>query len=174
MDKLDKLTFVLLAALVVWAAFLVVRQIQAPQPEKSRLGGRIESGGDVNPDFEKKVQAAKKLLTAGNLELAEPLLKSLLLDFPYEGTPHILQADYFIRRQQPVAAMREHRLAIELNPDFLDKKTPLFQGKIIKRNLEEVLIIINEELRRNATDQAMLESKKILTYLKRRIAGSCS
>lgn len=174
MDKLDKVTLAFLAALVVWALFLVVKQSQIHLPEKKMPGGRIESGVYANPEFDKKIDTAKKLLNAGNLELAEPLIKSLIADFPYEGTPHFLYADFFIRRQQPVAAMHEHRLSIELNPDFLDKKTTLFQGKIIKRNIEEALIVINNALLENPTDETVLENKKNYNYLKRRIAGSCS
>ena len=174
MDKLDKISFVVLVVLLVWIAALVVRQIEAPQLERQKPGGRIESGIYSNPEFDKKTDTARKLLAAGNLELAEQLVKALSADFPYEGTPRVLLADLYIRKQNPVAAMLEHKRGIELNPDFLDKKTALFQGKVIKRNLDDALIAIEEALQRNPADLVMLENKKTYNYLKRRIAGSCN
>ena len=85
----------------------------------------------------------------------------------------MLMGDLFMRKQDPVKAMHEYRQAIDLNPDYLDKKTPLFQGKKLKVAVGEALAEIEHRLRQNPGDEALRSEKKIIYYLYRRIAGSC-
>jgi hypothetical protein len=82
--------------------------------------------------------------------------------------------DIYMRKQQAVRGVLEYREAIDLNPDYLDKKTPLFQGKKLKVAVREALTEIEEGLRRNPADESLKKGRKALYYLQRRIAGSCS
>jgi len=69
--------------------------------------------------------------------------------------------------------MPEYKEAVDLNPDYLDKKTDLFQGKKLKVAVDEALDEIEMELKANPGDKSMKDSRKLIYYLKRRIAGSC-
>jgi tetratricopeptide (TPR) repeat protein len=64
----------------------------------------------------------------------------------------MLKGDILMRRQQPINAMYAYKEAVELNPDFLDKKTELFQGKKIKVTVEEALAAIESGLNENPDD----------------------
>ena len=85
-----------------------------------------------DPELDRKVKIAKDLLENNNLLKAEELATALISEFPYDGAPYMVIGDIQLRRQDPVAAMASYRNGIELNPDYLDKKTGVFQGKKIK------------------------------------------
>jgi hypothetical protein len=73
-----------------------------------------------------------------------------------------------------VRAILEYKEAVDLNPDYLDKKTPLFQGKKLKTAAAEALVEIGNRLKLNPGDEQVKRERKIIYYLQRRIAGSCS
>ncbi|MFC1524651.1 hypothetical protein ACFL6N_07665, partial [Thermodesulfobacteriota bacterium] len=100
-------------------------------------------------------------------------IQELLSEFPYDGWPYMLQADLFIRRQQPMKAMFQYKDGVNFNPDFLDKKTELFQGKKIKVHLEEARVEIMNGLQNHPDDKVFKKSLKTYYYMKRKIAGSC-
>jgi hypothetical protein len=81
--------------------------------------------------------------------------------------------DIELRKQDPVAAMEFFRSAIDLNPDFLDKKTEVFQGKKIKATVLEAKALIEKELEANPGNDELSGKRKTVYYMLRRIAGSC-
>ena len=172
MDRLDRITLsaLFMVALVMGGLFIGHK----PTQDSQAMRRTVRSGPQmVNADLQKKMQVASDLLLAGNLEKAEGLLHSMAEQFPYEGHVYMLLADLYIHRQQPILAMLEHRKAIELNPDFLDKKTADFQGKKIKNNVEEAQTMIEEGQLREPQAEKWREYRKALYYMQRRIAGSC-
>jgi hypothetical protein len=54
---------------------------------------------------------------------------------------------------------------VDLNPDFLDRKTRLFQGREIKGVLKEVAALLARR-----PDQA---ARRELLYMQRKVAGGC-
>jgi tetratricopeptide (TPR) repeat protein len=127
----------------------------------------------VNGEIDKKVKLIKNFMEADNLSQAEVLTKELRDRYPYEGEPRMLMGDILMRRQEPVKAMLEYREAIDLNPDYLDKKTPLFQGKKLKIAVGEALAELEKRKKLNPRDESMQSERKTIYYLYRRIAGSC-
>ena len=85
----------------------------------------------------------------------------------------MLMGDIYIRRQELIKAVLEYKEAVDLNPDYLDKKTPLFQGKKLKGAVKEALDEIEKKIKANNDDEAMRQNRKVIYYLQRRIAGSC-
>jgi tetratricopeptide (TPR) repeat protein len=86
----------------------------------------------------------------------------------------MMLGDIFMRRQEPLKAMPEYRQAVDLNPDYLDKNTTLFQGKKLKVAVSEALTGIEKAIRLNQADASINISRKNAYYLQRKIAGSCS
>jgi hypothetical protein len=124
-------------------------------------------------ELDNGVRLARNLIEAGNLVQAEGLVRDLQKKFPYQGELALLMGDVFMRKQDPVKAMHEYKAAIDLNPDYLDKKTPLFQGKKLKVAVGEALVEIDGRLKREPGDEALKQEKKVIYYLYRKIAGSC-
>jgi hypothetical protein len=81
--------------------------------------------------------------------------------------------DLMMRKQKPVAAMYSYKEGVDLNPDYVDKKTQLFQGRKIRNTVKEAKEIIETALSKHPGDKEMKEAKKSLYYLLRRLAGSC-
>jgi predicted Zn-dependent protease len=173
MDKLDKITIFGVTVLTLYASallFLSNDQTQANQTSKRRQPVQQYI---INPDLDKKIQLAKNLMEQDNLEKTELLVNSLVGEFPYEGKLYMLKGDILMRRQQPIAAMYEYKEAISLNPDFLDKKTELFQGKKIKVTVDEAMAMIDSGLSQNPDNSQLKDDRRAVYFMKRKIAGSC-
>jgi len=171
MDRLDKLSILAIIILVASASFLVVVHANDNQGQEQfavRQQVRV-----FNPELDKKVRVAKDLLENNNLSKAEELAKVLVSEYPYDGAPHMVIGDIALRKQDPVAAMESYRNAIDLNPDFLDKKTEVFQGKKIKATVLEAKDILEKELAASPGNNDLNGKRKTVYYMLRRIAGSC-
>jgi tetratricopeptide (TPR) repeat protein len=70
-------------------------------------------------------------------------------------------------------SLASYRQALDREPDYIDKKSPLFVGKDIKRHVDES----QEKLQREATlkpgDASITKALEELLYVKRRLAGGC-
>jgi len=173
MDTLDKTTILVVAVLIIVTAVLVLKR--APE-ERSALRSDAPHARTikrVDRELDNRIRKAKDLLAAGNLQTTELLIKDLLAEFPYEGTPYMVLGDLLMRKQAPVEAMLEYRKGLDLNPDFLDKKTPVFQGKKIKVVLKEAGELIFNGLKRDPNDVILKLHRKTFYYMQRRVAGSC-
>ncbi|NTV13371.1 MAG: hypothetical protein HGA96_05500 [Desulfobulbaceae bacterium] len=174
LDRLDRLALALLLLLLVASLFLVVRQSGGPDPLARPGVASLQSGAVASPDFANKMATAVALLNGGDLARTGQMLDALIVEFPYEGGPHMLKGDLFLRDQQAIAAMLEYRQGVDLNPDYLDKKMPeLFQGKKVKRVLEEARVAITAGLARTPGDPALRQQREVLYYMLRKVAGSC-
>ena len=174
MDRLDKLTIAILVVLASYAAVLMFMEKSRSQQaviENKRSQPAVQY---LNPDLDNKIQLAKKFLDDNNLRKAEMLANNLINEFPYDGQPHMIKGDLFMHRQQPIKAMYEFKTAVELNPDFLDKNTKLFQGKKIKVGIEEAQTAIEAGLQVKPEDTQLKEDLKVFYYMRRKLAGSCS
>jgi tetratricopeptide (TPR) repeat protein len=171
MDKLDKLSVLAIVILVVSASFLVAVYANVAEDRDQfvvRQQVRV-----FNPELDNKVKIAKDLLENNNLLKSEELARLLISEYPYDGAPFMVIGDIELRKQDPVAAMEFFRSAIDLNPDFLDKKTEVFQGKKIKATVLEAKALIEKELEANPGNDELSGKRKTVYYMLRRIAGSC-
>lgn len=170
MDKLDKFSALAITGLVLWGLFLIITQ---PATKEDPQGAKRVAVQIVDPALDSKLALAKSLLGGNNIEQAEKLLAELIRAYPFESVPYFLNGDLHLYRQDPVGAMQEYRKAVDLNPDFLDKKAALFQGKKIKKTVEEARVIIEAGLAAKGSDPALLAARKEYYYMLRKIAGSC-
>lgn len=177
MDRLDKLSALALVVLALCTLLLVVRESSKPAPEgggSEKARKEAQAKRYFDPNFDKKIDLVKKLMVAGNLENAEKLTAEILAAYPFEGMPYMLNGDIKLRRQDIVGAAIEYRKAIDLNLNFLDKKADEFQGKKIKKTVEESLTEIEAAIQNGDSSQEMKEKRNTMYYMLRKIAGSCS
>jgi len=126
-----------------------------------------------DPELDNRIKLVHNLLD-NNLSKCRELLETMVVSYPYNAEPLILEGDYFLKKQMPDSAMHSSREAIDLNLDYLDKKTPLYQGKKIRNTVEEAERIILKDLVDHPGNGDLQKAKKEIRYMKRRIAGSCS
>ncbi len=173
MDALDKIS---IAVLIVLVAALVVlgmdyqpkaaADVERAAKLKMNLAGISEIPVGT-------IKTLKNLIALDNVKKAESLINDLLEKYPYEGEPYLLRGDIMMRKQEPVASLYSYKEAVDLNPDYVDKKAPLFQGRKIKVAIEESREIIQASLAENPGNSEIKKAKKTMYYLLRKLAGSC-
>ena len=175
MDALDKTSVVAIIVLCVSSIVLISSHKGEARLDSNTIQRGFETVSSAhNGEFEAKVKQARNLQDSDNPAKAEGLLQELILNYPYEGEPHMMMGNILMKKQEPVKAMREYKEAIDLNPDYLDKKTPLFQGKKLKIAAGEAFVEIEKRIKADPKDEAAKNEKKTIYYLYRKIAGGCS
>ncbi len=170
MDRLDKISAAFIAVFSIWAVLLVGQAATAPvAPQKAARQAQAR----LDPEYTRKLKVARHLMQNSNLQKAEELVISLVKENPYIGSSYMVLGDIRMRKQELVKAMFDYKNAVELNPDFLDKKTDLFQGKKIRVAMQEVQAFLEQELSKNPAASALKEQRKTLYYMQRKLAGSC-
>jgi len=174
MDRLDKITIALIMGLVI-SSFVLASGYKSEAGPDSALQKRKASAdyAAVNVEVVNKVKAIKNLMESNNFGKAEIMVKELIQKYPYEGDPHMVMGDIFMRKQELIKAIPEYKEAIDINPDYLDKKTPLFQGKKLKVAARDALVEIEKMIDADPDNKALKQEMKTIYYLERRIAGSC-
>jgi outer membrane PBP1 activator LpoA protein len=175
MDWLDKITVLAIASLLIGSFAVIHNSADKAKPVRDMQQRVVSTENSASiEDLNTKAKAIRTLMEAGNLTQAEILIRELLQKYPLtQGEPHMLMGDLFMRRQEPIKAAHEFKDAIECNPDYLDKKTPLFQGKKMKIAVEEALTDISHRLKMTPGDESLKSERKTIYYLYRKIAGSC-
>ncbi len=173
MDRLDRISIGAMAALAV--ASVVLMQVHRDEAGPGRKQPeRLEAGtAGSTEELDPQLALIRNLIDAGNVAQAEALVRELKQRRPYEAELSMLLGDVLMRKQDPVSAVHQYKEAIELNPDYLDKKTPLFQGKKLKVAVGEAQAEIERQLRQRPGDESLKSEKKMIYYLYRKIAGSC-
>jgi len=172
MDKLDKYSAISIVLLIILSTILIFNQASSGEAgNKNTMVQRQYTA--PNPELKKKVQTASALMGNGNIDKASVLINELVSQFPYDGSPYMMLGDLRMRQQAPIEAMLAYREAVDLNPDYLDKKAPDFQGKKIKNTVNEARNLIEVELNKNSADKDLRSHRKTVYYMLRKIAGSC-
>ena len=171
MDRLDKISLVTIVLLAVAAGFLVA--VHAGDTAAREGYVTRQQAPLFNPELDKKIRVARDLLENNNLAKSEELARILVRDYPFDGKPQMVLGDIRLRQQDPVGAMAFFRSAVDLTPDFLDKKSELFQGRKIKATVREARTIIEKELGAGPRTPELAAQRKTVYYMLRRIAGSC-
>lgn len=173
MDWLDRISIWAIVILVIASSALISHHMGEAR-QKQALQQPAEAVSAVSDEeFKAKAGIVRTLLESGSIEKAEALAAELVAQRPYNAEAHFLRGDILFRKHDPVAAAFAFRDAVDLNPDYLDKKTPLFQGKKLKNVVAEALAEIDRHLEQNPGDTTARENRKLMHYLQRRIAGSC-
>jgi len=172
MDNLDKYSAISIVLLVILATILIFNQVSSGETDSRKIMSSRQYA-PPNPELKKKVQIASDLLQNNNLDKADTLIEELISQFPYDGSPYMMLGDLRMRQQSPIEAMLAYREAVDLHPDYLDKKTPDFQGKKIKNTVNEARHLIEVELNKNSADTDLRSYRKTVYYMLRKIAGSC-
>jgi tetratricopeptide (TPR) repeat protein len=175
MDRLDKISVLTIASLLIGSFVVIHGHTDESKPVRDIQQKAVAAENTASiEDLNAKAKVIRNLMEAGNLTQAEVLTQELLQKYPFaQGEPHMLMGDLLMRRQEPIKAAHEFKDAIECNPDYLDKKTPLFQGKKLKVAVEEALNEISRRLEMTPGDESLKSERKVIYYLYRKIAGSC-
>ncbi|OGW37069.1 MAG: hypothetical protein A2Y97_01655 [Nitrospirae bacterium RBG_13_39_12] len=175
MDRLDRFSIWAIVILIIGSSALISHHVGETKPGQNIQQKMTTSVNTAAiSDIESNSNDIKRLIEGNNLSRAEILVKELVQKYPFEGEPRMLMGDIFMRRQDPVNAILEYKEAVDLNPDYLDKKTSLFQGKKLNIAVKEAIIEIEKRIKADPDDKLMKKYRKDIYYLQRKIAGGCA
>ena len=70
-------------------------------------------------------------------------------------------------------AIADYRKAVEMDPDYVDKKASLFIGPEIKKFVTQSKSFVEKQLAENPDNKESKRALKNIYYLQRRLAGGC-
>ncbi|MBI5142632.1 MAG: hypothetical protein HZA20_10680 [Nitrospirae bacterium] len=151
----------------VMAVMIAVREPEAKTPVARSETARAYAQTGIDSD------AARKLIDAGMLDNAEMMLRNALTSGFSDPQAYALLADIASRRIDLGGAVRYYRDAVNMNPDYVDKRSGVFIGKKINVAANEAIREFKARVAVNGDDAEAREGLKVAYYLKRMIAGSC-
>ncbi len=173
MDLLDRLSIVAIACLI--ASAIVVSFFQhsnSPGDEEPRAVSRNPVTRPHCSEIKTRESKIRSLIENQSLDQAQRLVMKLIRQYPDNGEPHLLLGDIYLRKQDVIKALYKYRDAVDRNPDYLDKNTPLFQGKKLQNVVSEGLSELEKRAKRG-NDAELGKDRRLIYYLQRRIAGAC-
>lgn len=174
MDRLDRISLWAIVLLVISSSALISHNLGEAKLERARQNtNAVSESSRVRDEVEKRSKEIAGIIEGNSLKRAEALVQDMVRRYPYEGGPRMLMGDIAMRRQQPMKAALEYAEAVDLNPDYLDRKTSSFQGKKLKIAAAEALDEVERKLKTSPHDESLKRTKRLIYYLQRRIAGSC-
>jgi len=171
-DRFDLI--VISAALLIAAAAAVMASGgpagdgRMPRAEAARIMAE-----PPDPAVYQEVSQAGALMEAGQPEAAVDALKKLSIAHPAMSEPHALMGQAYSRMLDYPAAMREFRIALMGDPDYVDKKSKKFIGKRIKATVRDGMAGAKKALSANPDDTSARSALRDAYYLERMLAGGC-
>jgi len=178
MDLIHKLSITALVLLsLITAGMLIQHQVSS-----RRIQG--DAGAHQKVDLKKfyKERIARdakifaeviKLQEQKQFSQAMEKLKEIRAAHPDNPQSFIYQAQLEYAQGQIAAAIHSYRLAVDNEPDYVDKKTPLFIGDTMLSLINEARGKLQREKKLKPNDRTILIALDDLLYLQRRIAGGC-
>jgi len=177
MDLIHKLNIgALIALTVITAGMLIQHQISA----QSLQGAADNPKVDLKIVYEQRIARDNELyaeviqlLAQKQSTLAMEKLEEIKKAHPENPQSFIYQAQLQDAQGQIAAAIHSYRLAVDNDPDYVDKKTPLFIGNEIMNMITEARSKLQREKKLKPGDKSILLALEDIYYLQRRIAGGC-
>lgn len=116
---------------------------------------------------------ARHLMEADSVTEAERLVDGHLQAHPDDAAAHVLRAELWMRRQDPLAAVLEYRRAVLLEPDYLDRRTPLYQGGRMKTAMQEGTDEVARRQAAGTQPEQLKVYRQAIHSLHKRLEGSC-
>ncbi|MCI5149011.1 MAG: hypothetical protein D3916_06440 [Candidatus Electrothrix sp. MAN1_4] len=176
-NLLDSVTSVSLALLIVITAVMLVQHGVAALQEEGADVSRKELADEM---YQKRLEQDKKiykevqrLFGMRQYTAAQKVLQKVQREHPDNPRSFIYQARLHYNKGNMVDAISSYRQAVDSEPDFVDKKTPLFLGDEIMDNLKAAKQPVTQKLKSRPEDTEMRKALDELLYLQRRVAGGC-
>lgn len=179
-DVLDVLTKAALAALT---AIMLLMLVQHEIAVRRSAEASPSSGGEELRRLQQRAEADKKIYQEvaalfEQRQFAQAMDKLKAVQGLHSGNPRSLlwQARLQYETGSTVDAIASYRQAIDSEPGFVDKKSPLFELAVIKQlkqRIDESKDKLKREMGLKPGDSSLKKAFNDLLYLQRRIAGGC-
>ena len=171
--KPDKFNIINISAAVVLAAGAVFYGVTDGNTAADGIAAARSGRIKADPNMAPKIAAAKVLMDSGRLREAAQTLKDLCRKDPFDASAHALLGQACSRLQDYPSAVKEYRMCLALDADYVDKRSVKFIGKKINCMLGECKPQLESELSKNPGDKQASGAIQDVNYLERMLAGGC-
>lgn len=177
MDLIHKLST---AALILLSLITIGMLIQYQISTKHLQGAGGNQQVDLKKYYEQRIAQDTKiysefvvLLKDKQYSPAMEKLKEIKAAHPKNPLSSVYMAQLQYEQGELAAAIHNYRIAVESEPDYVDKKTPLDIGDKILDLINESRSKLNREKKLRPGDKTIRLALEDIYYLERRIAGGC-
>ena len=100
-------------------------------------------------------------------------LQEVMKAYPGKAQSYVYLAQLSLESGKLADSIHNYRLAVENDPDYMDKKTPMFIGHEVKELVKESLPKFGREKKLKPKDKEVRNTLEDLYYLQRVLAGGC-
>ena len=176
MDWLDKISIVVVAGLLIVAGGMLGKQQIDEKGSENSAGIAGEAGDSYASQQEANQQIYASVIDYqknGLHDKAIAELDRIAKTNPKNSLSYIYLAESYLAQGRLSDAIRNYRRAVEMNPDYVDARTPLYKGEELKKLVTEGIPKLEREKKLKPKDEEVKQALKDVYYLQRRLAGGC-
>ena len=176
MDWLDKITIVAIAGITLIAVGMLANQEIIKHQNNPGAGSKAEKERYYAEQMAKEAKIYKEvnsLKEQGHYAEALAKLQEVMKTYPGKARSYVYMAQLSVAQGKLADAIYNYRLAVEKEPDYVDKRTPLNIGREIKAQVDEGLKVFGREKELKPNDKKVSEALQNIYYLQRRLAAGC-
>jgi tetratricopeptide (TPR) repeat protein len=171
LDRFDLVNIVAAAAFLV--AGLGIAASGGGENEAVRPAVSRTQAAPPPPSYYAGLDRARALFDAGQFGQSVSALGKLASEFPAQPDIHALMGQAYSSLNDYPSAMKEYRTALQMEPEYVDKKSGRFIGKRIKATVKEGMALAKAGLAKDKDDAASRAALSDAYYLERMLAGGC-
>jgi len=176
MDWLDKLSIAAIAGLtLITIGMLANQEIVKRREENPGVVAKEEKGSYIlQMEIDKKLyQEVTSYKKQGLYTKAMAKLKDIMKRYPEKSLSYVYLAQLYLEQGELADSIHNYRRAVEMEPDYVDERTPLFIGDKIKELVTEGREKLGREKALKPKDREVRKALKDVYYLQSRLAGGC-
>jgi cytochrome c-type biogenesis protein CcmH/NrfG len=176
MDWLDRLSLAV-AAVVVLTAIGMLTDQEIAKRRHDNPEGRAET---ADASYAQRMEADRKTyqevashVEQGLYKEAMAELKEIVKEDPERSLSYVYMARVYLKQGNLADGTHNYRHAVEIEPGYVDKKTPLFLGDELTKLVAEGREKFGREQMLRPNDKGVKRALEDIYYLQRRLAGGC-
>lgn len=176
MDWLDKLSITAIAGLtVITIGMLTNQEIMKRRQDNPGVVAKEEKVSyTLQMETDKRIyQEVTSCKKQGLYTEAMAKLKDVIKRYPEKSLSYVYVAELYLKQGKLGDSIHNYRRAVEMEPDYVDERTPLFIGDKIKELVTEGREKFGREKALKPKDREVRKALKDVYYLQSRLAGGC-
>jgi len=176
MDWLDKLSIAAIVAITVIAIGMLANHeiIKRRHDNPGTEAKNEKSSYALQMETDKKIyQEVASYKEQGLYTEAMAKLEDIRKKYPEKPMSYVYLAQLYLEQGRLADGIHNYRRAVEMEPDYVDERTPLFIGDKIKELVIEGREKFGREKALKPEDKKVMKTLKDIYYLQSRVAGGC-
>jgi tetratricopeptide (TPR) repeat protein len=176
MDWLDKLSITAITGITLITIGMLANQqiVKSRHNNPGVVAKEEKSSYALQMEIDKKIyQGFFSYKKQGLHAEAMTELKNIVKKYPEKSMSYVYMAQLYLKQGKLGESIHNYRQAVEMEPDYVDQRTPLFIGDEIKELVEEGREKFGREKALKPKDKVVKKALQDVYYLQSRLAGGC-